>query len=47
MKVENPLAGLKATSESARLFTQAQEVIASGVNSTPRYCHTAAMAVRA
>jgi glutamate-1-semialdehyde 2,1-aminomutase len=36
MKAENTLAGLKATSESARLFTQAQEVIASGVNSTAR-----------
>jgi len=36
MKVENTLAGLKATSESARLFIQAQEVIASGVNSTAR-----------
>jgi len=36
MKVENALAGLKATAESARLFTQAQEVIASGVNSTAR-----------
>jgi len=36
MKVENPLVRLKATTESARLFAQAQEVIASGVNSTAR-----------
>ena len=35
MKVENGLAGLK-TSKSASLFAQAQQVIASGVNSTAR-----------
>ena len=36
MKVENEVAGMKATVESARLFAQAQDVIASGVNSTAR-----------
>jgi len=36
MKVANELAGLKRTLESERLFAQAQEVIASGVNSTAR-----------
>jgi glutamate-1-semialdehyde 2,1-aminomutase len=36
MKVENQLAGMKATAQSARLFAQALEVIASGVNSTAR-----------
>jgi glutamate-1-semialdehyde 2,1-aminomutase len=36
MKAENELAGLKGTAQSARLFAQAQEVIASGVNSTAR-----------
>src|ERR1022692_2610720 len=36
MKVENELAGLKGTSASARLFARAQELIASGVNSTAR-----------
>jgi glutamate-1-semialdehyde 2,1-aminomutase len=36
MKVENELANMKATPQSARLFAQAQEVIASGVNSTAR-----------
>lgn len=36
MKVENELAGLKGTSGSAKLFARAQELIASGVNSTAR-----------
>ncbi len=36
MRAENEVAGLKSTAESARLFAQAQEVIASGVNSTAR-----------
>ncbi len=36
MKVENEVAGMKPTVESARLFAQAQDVIASGVNSTAR-----------
>jgi len=36
MKVENELVGMKRTPQSARLFAQAQEVIASGVNSTAR-----------
>lgn len=36
MKVENELAGLKGTAGSARLFARAQELIASGVNSTAR-----------
>src|ERR1700730_5286010 len=36
MKVENELVGMKRTTQSARLFAQAQEVIASGVNSTAR-----------
>ena len=36
MKVENEVAGLKRTAGSARLFTRAQELIASGVNSTAR-----------
>jgi glutamate-1-semialdehyde 2,1-aminomutase len=36
MKVANELTGLKRTLESERLFAQAQEVIASGVNSTAR-----------
>lgn len=36
MKTGNEMAGLKATTNSARLFAQAQEVIASGVNSTAR-----------
>jgi glutamate-1-semialdehyde 2,1-aminomutase len=36
MKVENASAALKGTSQSARLFAQAQELIASGVNSTAR-----------
>jgi glutamate-1-semialdehyde 2,1-aminomutase len=36
MKVENEPASLKATTESARLFSQAQKLIASGVNSTAR-----------
>ncbi len=36
MNVENQLAGLKNTSQSALLFEQALEVIASGVNSTAR-----------
>ncbi|HZC22039.1 MAG TPA: aminotransferase class III-fold pyridoxal phosphate-dependent enzyme, partial [Candidatus Binatia bacterium] len=36
MKVENELAGLKGTTGSARLFARAQELIASGVNSTAR-----------
>lgn len=40
MKVANELAGLKRTSESERLFAQAQEVIASGVNSTARSPHS-------
>ena len=36
MKLENELAGLKGTSGSAKLFARAQELIASGVNSTAR-----------
>jgi glutamate-1-semialdehyde 2,1-aminomutase len=36
MKVEHELAGLKGTSGSASLFARAQELIASGVNSTAR-----------
>jgi glutamate-1-semialdehyde 2,1-aminomutase len=36
LKTGNQMAGLKATTNSARLFAQAQEVIASGVNSTAR-----------
>jgi len=36
MKAENERAGMKATAQSAHLFAQAQEVIASGVNSTAR-----------
>jgi glutamate-1-semialdehyde 2,1-aminomutase len=36
MKVENELVGMKRTTQSARLFAEAQEVIASGVNSTAR-----------
>jgi len=36
MKAENQVAGMKATEQSARLFAEAQEVIASGVNSTAR-----------
>jgi len=36
MKAENDLADMKATARSGRLFAQAQEVIASGVNSTAR-----------
>ena len=36
MKVENELASLKGTSGSAKLFARAQELIASGVNSTAR-----------
>jgi glutamate-1-semialdehyde 2,1-aminomutase len=36
MRAEKEVAGLKGTAESARLFAQAQEVIASGVNSTAR-----------
>ena len=36
MKVENELVGMKRTTQSARLFAQAQDVIASGVNSTAR-----------
>jgi glutamate-1-semialdehyde 2,1-aminomutase len=36
MKVENELVSMKRTTQSARLFAQAQEVIASGVNSTAR-----------
>ena len=36
MKVENEPAGRKETGRSARLFAQAQEVIASGANSTAR-----------
>jgi glutamate-1-semialdehyde 2,1-aminomutase len=36
LKTGNEMAGLKATTNSARLFAQAQEVIASGVNSTAR-----------
>jgi glutamate-1-semialdehyde 2,1-aminomutase len=36
MQLENEPAGLKGTSKSARLFAQAQELIASGVNSTAR-----------
>jgi glutamate-1-semialdehyde 2,1-aminomutase len=36
MKVENELVGMKRTIQSARLFAQAQELIASGVNSTAR-----------
>lgn len=36
MKVENELAGLNGTSGSAKLFARAQELIASGVNSTAR-----------
>ncbi|MGD0790892.1 MAG: glutamate-1-semialdehyde 2,1-aminomutase [Terriglobales bacterium] len=36
MKVENQLAGMTTTAKSAHLFAQAQEVIASGVNSTAR-----------
>ena len=36
MKVENELLGMKRTTQSARLFAQAQDVIASGVNSTAR-----------
>lgn len=36
MKAENQPAALKGTSQSARLFAQAQELIASGVNSTAR-----------
>jgi glutamate-1-semialdehyde 2,1-aminomutase len=36
MKAENELPGMNTTAESARLFAQAQEVIASGVNSTAR-----------
>ena len=36
MKTEQGAAALKRTTESARLFTQAQQVIASGVNSTAR-----------
>src|SRR5690348_1011964 len=36
MKVENELVGLQRTAGSARLFAQAQELIASGVNSTAR-----------
>jgi glutamate-1-semialdehyde 2,1-aminomutase len=36
VKVENELASRKETAQSARLFAQAQEVVASGVNSTAR-----------
>jgi glutamate-1-semialdehyde 2,1-aminomutase len=36
MKTESALSAVKETSKSARLFAQAQEVIASGVNSTAR-----------
>jgi glutamate-1-semialdehyde 2,1-aminomutase len=36
MKVENQLVGMKRTTQSARLFAEAQAVIASGVNSTAR-----------
>src|SRR5579862_832714 len=36
MKVENEVTGIKGTAGSARLFTRAQELIASGVNSTAR-----------
>src|SRR4029077_5498635 len=36
MKVQNQLVGMTRTTRSARLFAQAQEVIASGVNSTAR-----------
>src|ERR1700751_2456029 len=36
MKGEHELAGLKGTSGSASLFARAQELIASGVNSTAR-----------
>jgi glutamate-1-semialdehyde 2,1-aminomutase len=36
VKAENELTGRKETAQSARLFAQAQEVIASGVNSTAR-----------
>jgi len=35
-KVENQIAPMKGTADSARLFAQAQQVIASGVNSTAR-----------
>ena len=36
MKTGNELPGVKGTSKSARLFAQAEEVIAGGVNSTAR-----------
>jgi glutamate-1-semialdehyde 2,1-aminomutase len=36
MKAKDELAGMKETAQSARLFAQALEVIASGVNSTAR-----------
>jgi glutamate-1-semialdehyde 2,1-aminomutase len=36
MKAENQVAELRGTAESARLFSEAQAVIASGVNSTAR-----------
>ena len=36
MKVQNEMVGMKRTTRSARLFAQAQDVIASGVNSTAR-----------